>query len=157
MSREAEAASRDVSADLPPMRLPTHGLARYVRVRLEVAGGELRWEVPRAFLGVIPVGKRRVRVPVAEIDSVRVHSPVRWLRLAVGAACVAVPLVLGLWWLAVPLGLLGVWVALVAFGPHLSVVTRAGEKHRVAICFGHRIDAELFVDAVTDMAGPDKG
>jgi hypothetical protein len=129
-------------------------LTRYLRVRLEVTDGVLLWEVPRALLGVVPIDVRRIAVPVGEIRSVVMSRAVRPLSLLVAAACIAVPLILALWWLAAPMVLLGLWLGLVSFGPNLEVETRSGAKHRAGVCFGHQLDAELYVDAVNDLAAP---
>lgn len=141
------------TASLPPMTLPQHGLTRYLRVRLAVADGSLQWALPRALLGIVPLGVRQVRVPLGDVRSARLGMVVRPLRLLAGVACIAVPLILTLWWLAVPAALLGLWVILVSFGPHLEVVTRTGARHRAGVCFGHRIDAELYLAGVNDLAG----
>jgi len=137
---------------VPRITVPLHGLTRYLRVRFEVTDGVLRWEVPRTLLGTVPIGVRHIEVPVGEVRSARVHMAARPLRLLVGAACIAVPAVLGLWWLAVPMVVVGAWVVLVSFGPQLEVVTRAGVRHRAVVCFGHRIHAEMYAAAVNDLA-----
>lgn len=136
----------------PPITMPMHGLTRYLKARVEVTEGVLRWEVPRTLLGVVPLGVRRVAVAVAEVGSVRVSRTVRPLRLVAGVAIVVAPFLLGWWWAAVPMVLVGLWVTLVSLGPQLEVVTVAGARHRAAICFGHQIDAEVYIEAVNDLA-----
>ena len=143
---------------LPQITLPMHGSTRYLRVRLEVRDGMLRWEVPRVLLGLVPVGRRGVVIPVEEVVSVVVRRMIRPLLLAIGAAAIAGPLVVGSWWggwwwAAMPMVILGLWVILVSFGPQLVAVTRSGARHRAAVCFGHQIDAELYAAAVHDLAG----
>ena len=81
---------------LPQITLPMHGSTRYLRVRLEVRDGMLRWEVPRVFLGLVPVGRRCVVIPVEEVGSVVVRRMIRPLLLAIGAAAIAGPLVVGI-------------------------------------------------------------
>lgn len=134
------------------MTVPTHGLTRYLRVRLEVASGVLRWDVPRTLLGVVPVGVRHIAVPVADVQSLEVRRVVRPFNLVVGALCIVAPLVLGLWWVAVPMFILGVWVILVSLGPRLDAVTRSGAVEHANVCFSHQLDAELYMTAVTDLA-----
>jgi hypothetical protein len=143
---------------LPQITLPMHGSARYMRVRLEVRDGMLRWEVPRALLGLVPIGIRHVVIPVREVGSVLVRRMVRPLRPAFGAAGIAGPLVVaclwgGWWWAVMPMAIIGFWVILVALDPHIEAVTRTGARHRAAVCFGHQIDAELYAAAVNDLAG----
>jgi hypothetical protein len=77
---------------------------------------------------------------------------VRPFRLLAGVAIVVAPFVLAWWWAAVPMVLVGLWVALVSLGPQLEVVTVAGARHRAAVCFGHQMDAEIYVEAVNDLA-----
>jgi hypothetical protein len=45
----------------------------------------------------------------------------------------------------------GIWVTLVSLGPHLEVGTLSGKRHRVGVCFGHQIDAELYAAAVNGL------
>ena len=138
---------------LPPMLVPQHNLARYLRVRLEVLDGILRWLAPRTILGIVPIGTKRFELPVAEVAAMRISRVVRPLHLVLGLACVVVPFVLGWRWFAViPMVILGLWLILIGFGPRLEVLTRAGRRHRVAVCFGHALDAELFIAGVDDIA-----
>jgi hypothetical protein len=143
---------------LPQITLPMHGSTRYLRVRLEVGDGMVLWEVPRALLGLVPVGVRRVVIPVGEVESVLVRRVVRPLRLAVGAAAIAGSLTIaclwgGWWWAAMAMVIIGLWVVLTSLGPQLEVVTRTGARQRAAVCFGHQFDAELYATAVNDLAG----
>lgn len=139
-------------ATLPPVRLPQHGTTRYLRVEFEVEDGVVRWVTPRTILGIVPIGTRRIEVPIEGVGALRLRRVVHPVRLVVGAACILVPPALALWWAAVPLAVFGLWVILVSVGPHLEMVTSAGTKHRAAVCFGHQIDAELYVDAVGGFA-----
>jgi hypothetical protein len=143
-----EAASQQV----PPITVPAHGLTRYLRVRLEVADDMVRWDVPQTLAGVIPIGVRRVVVPVADVQSIAVHRAVRPFNLLAGALCILVPIVLGLWWVVPPMVILGVWVILVSLGPRLAVTTRLGSVEHANVCFSHQLDAELYMTAVTDLA-----
>ncbi len=144
--------------DLPPLLLPQHGLTRYLRVRLGVEDGELRWERPRTLLGIVPLGTRRLAVPLGELSSLRLRrSTPRPVRLTIGVLLIGLPFALVPWWLALPLLLIGVWVTLVALGPGLEIVTSAGRRRNAAVCFGHEFDADLFVEAVHDLiAGEDE-
>ena len=142
---------------VPQTTLPASMLAPYLRVRLEVAGGVLRWEVPRALLGVLPAGTHRVALPVADVASAGVRAGPRPLRLLAGLALLGVPPALGIawggaWWGAIPLAAAGAWVALVSLSPRLEVVTRSGARFRAAVCVRQRFDAALYAAAVNDLA-----
>ena len=141
------------SLRLPEMILPQHNLTRYVRVGLSVTDGIMVWRLRRLVLGVMPIGSRQIRVPVAQVTSMRLQDwtmrPWRWpftIGLIVAAALFTP------WWVMTPLILIGAWASFVSIGPSLRVTTIDGAVHRAAVCFGHRLDAELFVEAVTDIA-----
>lgn len=145
--------------EAPPILVPVHSLTRYLRARLEVTGGVLRWEVPRTVLGVLPAGERHVSVPIGDVGSIEVRRVVRPLNLLIGAVLAAVPWLLGWWWAAGPLGVFGLWVILVSLGPRLEVLTVGGEEHHADVCFGHEdvcfgheLDAEIYMAAVDDLA-----
>jgi hypothetical protein len=72
--------------------------------------------------------------------------------LLVGLGFVVLPWFLVPWWAALPLLILGLWVTLVALGPQLALRTHSGAQHRAAVCFGHQLDAELYIAAVEDLA-----
>lgn len=141
------------SLSLPEMILPQHNLTRYVRAGLSVTDGTMLWRLRHLVLGVLPFGSREVRIPVARVASMRLQDwtmrPWRWpftVGLIVAAA------LLTPWWVMTPLVLIGAWTSFVSIGPSIQVITIDGATHRAAVCFGHRIDAELFIEAVTDMA-----
>ncbi|MBN2114395.1 MAG: hypothetical protein JW785_09740 [Acidimicrobiia bacterium] len=133
------------------MTLPVHGLVRYLRADLGAGDGRLRWKVPRAILGIIPAGARRVEVPVAEVESTRLGRAVRPVSFLAGLAGIALPFFFLPWWAALPILLVGLWVVLVSLGPRLEVRTRAGKRHRVNVCFSHQLDADLYVAAVAGL------
>ncbi len=140
--------------NLPPMILPQHGLTRYLRIRLEVDNGVLRWECPRTILGIVPLMRRQWSVPIGSLRSLQLRQPVlRPVRLAAGLTLIVLPWFLVPWWAAGPLLVLGLWVTLVSLGPALEIAT-AGKRHRAGVCFGHQFDADLFVEAVTQMQEP---
>lgn len=141
------------SGQAPPITLPVHGLVRYAHARVEATEAAVRWELPRLLLGVIPFGVRRVVVPVGDVRSVTVGRAVRPFRLLVGVALMVAPWFFLAWWAALLMLISGLWVALVSLGPQLLLVTRSGTRHRAAVCFGHQIDAELYIAAVYDLAG----
>lgn len=141
-------------ADLPRLTLPQHGLTRYVHTRVEMVDRVLGIDAPRTLLGIVPMGTRRVEVPLADLVSLEVRGfgrRIRVVRLLVGLSLVIGGPVLTPWWIAGPLVLLGLWIALVSLGPKLEVVTRAGVTHRVPVCSSHQLDADLFIRAVEDL------
>lgn len=140
---------------VPRTTLPVHGTTRYIRTHVAVDDGVLKWEVPRTLLGMIPVGSRLIAVPLSNVETVGLRRVVLHpARLVIGAALVVTPWFFLPWWFSVPLLLLGLWTILVALGPHLEVVTKVGKVYRSPICFGHSLDAELYMAAVEDMIKP---
>ncbi len=137
---------------VPLTTLPVHGSTRYIRTRIEVDDGLVRWEVPRTILGMIPAGSRFIEVPVAEVASVQMRRVVPHpIRILMGVGLAVAPWSLLPWWLSVPPLILGLWTILIALGPHLELVTVGGEVHRAPVCFRHSLDAELYIAALEDM------
>jgi len=140
---------------VPRTTLPVHGTTRYIRTHLQVDDGLLRWEVPRTLLGMVPAGSRLIEVSLTDVADLRMRRVVPHpIRLIVGAACVIVPWFFVPWWLSVPLLMLGLWTILIAVGTHLELETKSGRLYRSPICFGHSLDAELYMAAVEDMIRP---
>ena len=118
---------------LPEMLIPQHNLTRYIRVGLSAEDGVMIWRRPRRILGVIPFGSREIRIPVDEIDSMRIQNrTIRWWRLPIPIAIIVTAATLTPWQLMVPLILFGAWTAFVSFGPFLEAETRDGAAQRVA-------------------------
>lgn len=141
---------------LPEMILPQHNLTRYIRVGLSAENGAMVWRVPRRIFGVIPIGTRVVRIPVDEVSEMRIQDlTVRPWRLPIPIALAVGAALFTPWWAMVPLMLAALWMAFVSFGPFMEATTRDGRRHRVAVCFGHRLDAELYIEAVTGRPVPD--
>ncbi len=136
----------------PPIRVPTHNLTRYLRTTIEVSDNTVRWTVPRTILGLMRIGLRLVAVPVDDVVSIRVGRAVSPLRLVIGLGGAILPWFFLPWWAALPLLLLGLWVTLVALGPQLILATQRNETHRAPVCFGHQLDAELYISVVEDLA-----
>ena len=136
---------------VPPILVPMHGLTRYLRASLGVTDGVMTWDVPRTLLGIVAIGMRRIRVPVEEIADVTLGRAVRPLRFVAGAAVAAGPWFALPWWAALPITLPGVWVVLASTGPRLEVAMKDGDRHRVDVCFGHQMDADLYLAALDDL------
>lgn len=142
----------DPLLEVPPMIVPAHNLARWIHSKLEVRNGTMRWEVPRTIVGLLPVGKRLIEVPAADISQIRVGRVARPLGLATGIAGIVLPLWLGWGWWAILTIPLGLWIILVALGPRMVATTHAGHTYHADVCFGHAIDADLYIAAVEDIA-----
>ena len=146
------ATQQEPNLSVPPIVVPTHGLARWVRNELGVTDGVMRWRLTQTLVGVVPLRTRQVAVPAADVAEIGVGRAVRPLGLAVGLATIVLPLVLGWGWWALLTFPLGVWICLVALGPQMGAVTSRGHHYRVDVCFAHQIDADLYMDAVRDIA-----
>ncbi len=142
--------SSRAGVQVPPLTLPVHSLTRYLRSRFAVVDGELRWDVPRTLLGIVPVGVDHITVPIVDVREVRVHTAVRPVRLLIGGTLIVLPLVVAPWWVAAPVAIVGGWVGLASIRLHLEAET-IGASHHAGVCFGHRFDAELYADAVNDL------
>ena len=154
MGTEHEGSGQRIQA--PPITIPTHGLTRYLRVRVAVIDHNLRWELPTTLLGVLPVGTRQLSIPVGEVQSIDMGRTARPIPLMFGVAMMAAPWMILPWWIALPVALAGLWVTMVAMGPQLLVVTRSGDRHRAAVCFGHQFDADLYMDVVRELSNAAK-
>lgn len=139
---------------LPPTVLPLNTITPYLRARLEVADDCLRWESPRTVLGIIPIGSRRVEIPLGAIKSVGARYGVYPVRLLLGAGLLAVPFLVTTWWAAA--GTLAAAGALLLLAPaaRLDVVTADGRAHRLGICIRHRLDVDLIAAALDDLITP---
>ena len=141
--------------DLPPITVPVHGTTRYLRATIAATDGVMTWRAPTTVLGVVPIGEHTIEVPVGDIESIRtveVGRAPNGLNLVLGILLLATPWFVLRWWVALPIAVGGLWASLVALGPKLEAVTTGGERHRIGVCFQHQLDADLFVEAVTDLA-----
>jgi hypothetical protein len=138
---------------VPPILVPVSNLTRYVRVRLWVADGMVQWEVPWRLLGIIPIGMRQVRIPFAEVTAARIARRVQPLLLLIGLVLIVVPWFFLPWWASLLLLFLGFWVAMVSMGPRLIVATRLGRTRSAPVCFGHQLDADLYLEVVKELTG----
>lgn len=144
---------------VPPLVLPVHPAGRHLRTRLGVDEWVLRWDVPRAFLGIVPMGTKHVEVPLTELASLAlVRLAVRPLRLVVGILIAFGAFALGVpWWGTIGLLLLGAWVSFRSLVSGLELRTTSGRVHHAGVCFGHLFDAEVYAVAVDDLLRRDVG
>ena len=71
------------------MRVPVHWATRYLHVVITTDDDAITVEDLRTFAGAVPVGRRHVRVPYAELGDARIENVARWTCLLVSAAAVA--------------------------------------------------------------------
>lgn len=138
---------------VPPLVLPVHPAGRHLHTRLAVDDWVLRWDVPRALLGIVPLGTKHVEVPLGELASLAiVRFAVRPLRLVVGVLIAFGAFALGLpWWGTVGLLVLGGWVVARSLVSGLELRTTSGRVHHAGVCFGHLFDAEVYAVAIDDL------
>ena len=132
-----------VARSLPRITVAQSRMTPYLRAWIEVSDGMLRWQVTRALFGVLPIGMGDVEVPIASVRVVRVLRVGRPLWRLIVALAAGVLLVVVFRWISVPIVLIGVWLTMVSFRPHLEVETVAGARHRAAFCLDAQLDAEL--------------
>lgn len=144
---------------VPPLVLPVHPAARHLRTRLAVDEWVLRWDVPRALLGIVPLGTKHVEVPLTELASLAlVRLSVRPLRLVAGVLIAFGAFALDVaWWGTIGLLVLGAWVSFRSLVSGLELRTTTGRVHHAGICFGHLFDAEVYAVAVDDLLRRDVG
>jgi hypothetical protein len=158
LTRMAEPAAAAIPAagtaalSLPRITVPQSRMTPYLRAWVEVSDGVLRWQVPRALLGVVPIGTRHIEIPLEAVRSVRVLRAPAMLGRFLAALVVAVVLLIAFGWIAVPFVLVGVWLVLVSNRPHLEVETFDGRRQRAAFCLDAQIDAELYAISVNELA-----
>ncbi len=142
----------DANLSVSPMVIPAHNLARWVRTEMAIANGVMEWQVPRTILGVLPFRRDRIAASTADVEGIAVTRAVRRpVSLTIGLATIVAPFILGWgWWglLTVPFGL---WISLVSLGPRMVATTFDGSRLPADVCFGHQIDADLYIAAVHDI------
>ncbi|NQV08025.1 hypothetical protein HQ535_15925, partial [bacterium] len=123
-----ESGDIDIAADsLPEMTVPMHNLTRYLRARVAVFGGVMTWQIPRTLLGIIPIGQRKVEVPVGEIRSLKMNGrTMHPISSLVGMVAVATPWFFLPWQGALLILIIGLWVLVVSLGPGIEASTRRG-------------------------------
>ena len=72
--------------------------------------------------------------------------------LVVGVLCIVVPLVLGVWWVAVPGLIFGLWVVLVSLGPRSMWSPAPGRRIMQTCASATSSMLSLYMAAVSDLA-----
>lgn len=148
MSEVQAGGSGHADTQVPLTVLPVHLPARYMRSRLEVINGELPWETPRRFLGVIPLDWKQARVPLSEVATIGVQTRLRPTRFLMGLALIALPWAVAMGILEFVMVVCGIWILIVSLDQFVKVVTRSGQTERASVCYGHKLDADLNGEAV---------
>jgi hypothetical protein len=144
---EVPGPSRGPGDLAPTVTVLTNSLTPWLRSRFTLREDGLHADVPRALLGLVPAGRRRVRLPLERIDDIRVSMalyPDRALvcsLLLVGAVVVTGPGRIAL----LALGLVLLPLSYVAV---LRVDLRdVARRERFPICVFARFDARLVAAA----------
>ena len=132
------------------MVLPVFRPTPYLRVRISINDRALRIEHRPAFLGFVPLRRRRIEIPLGQFASGRVKTFVRLDCVAAVVAIAAVMLLVELPVAAiVPLAILGIFELLLSIPNRALRVERAdGRSWTIPICRDYAFDASLaFLDA----------
>lgn len=132
-------------SNVTSMVLPVHRLTPYLRVRIFTGERSIRIEDRPSLLGFIPLRKRRLEIPFAELDSHRFKTVVRFDSLV--AAIVAVAMIFVLHpatWAIVTLAVGAVLMVPFA-APNKAVVVRRADSRTwtIRFCRDYEFDANL--------------
>lgn len=132
----------------PTVTVLTNSLTPWLRSRFTLRSDGLHADVPRTVLGILPIGRRRLLLPLERISGADVAMALRPERaiaclvlLAVAAFAVTGPVRLAL----LALGLVLVPLSYVAV---LQVGVRGARRQRFPICVFARIDVRLVAAAI---------
>ena len=115
--------------------LLTNSLTPWFRTRVDIADGVLRLDAPKAALGIVPTGRARASMPVADVAEAHVGwrtHPERFavaVMLLVGTALLDPPR-----WLAVAVVALAVWLIVLSRIAVLVIDARDGRSWALPIC-----------------------
>ncbi len=116
--------------------LLTNVLTPWLRTRIDVTGGVVTLDAPRAILGILPIGRDRTTIPIGRVETVRIGWRAVPARLALSAALVAAAIVADPpRWLAVALLALGAALLFLGAITVLRVTDRQGPVLDLPICF----------------------
>jgi hypothetical protein len=129
------------------MLLPVTRLTPYLRVRITTDDVAMRVEDRRSALLFVPLWRRRVELPLAELRSGRVGSTVRLDCLAAGVAAAALIVLLDLPIAAgVALGVVGLLMLGMAFTRTLRIEGGDGRSWSFPFCRDYAFDAMLAIE-----------
>jgi len=126
------------------MALPVHWATPYLRVRVTTDDSMLVVEDRRALAGLIPMGRRSLDVPYADLEAARIKNVARWGCLVVAVLAVAVIFLTHLPVLVdVVLAAVGILFLLMTFIRGIHVERTDGRTWTFPICRTHEFDASL--------------
>jgi hypothetical protein len=142
----------------PTVTVLTNSLTPWLRSRFTLREDGLHADVPRTVLGLVPCGRRRVRMPLDRIAAARVAMGLRPGRAVVCLVLLAVALVV----VTGPLRLVpltvGLWLIPLSYVAMLEVAVRDARRERFPICVFARLDVRLVVAATRlEIAARDLG
>jgi hypothetical protein len=131
----------------PTVTVLTNSLTPWLRSRFTVRDDGLHADVPRTVLGLVPCGRRQVRMPLERSTDVEVTMALRPERVVASLLLVVVALlaVAGPWRLV--LLAVGLWLVPLSYIAVLQVDVRAARRERFPICVFARFDVRLVAAA----------
>lgn len=124
--------------------LPSNIFTPWLRLRSRVDDTAVQIEDRHTMLGLLPLGVRRVRVPLGELRSMRVVTVVRAERLAAILGLLALVIVARLPVWADVLGLfLAAWLAPLTLIKELRIEDRSARRWSIPVCWFYTFDASL--------------
>jgi hypothetical protein len=131
----------------PTVTVLTNSLTPWLRSRFTLREDGLHADVPRTVLGLVPCGRRRVRMPLDRIAEARVAMGFRPERAVVCLVLLAVALVVGTSPLRLVTLTVGLWLIPLSYVAMLEVVVRDARSERFPICVFARLDVRLVAAA----------
>jgi hypothetical protein len=128
------------------MRVPVHWATPYLHVVITNDVDGLALADRRTFAGLIPVARRRVRVPYGQLAGARIKNVARWtcfgvaVGVAAGVLLTSMPLLVD-----VALGAVVILFVLMTFIRGIEVTRDDGRSWTFPICRTHEFDASLAV------------
>jgi hypothetical protein len=128
------------------MRVPVHWATRYLHVVIATDDEAITVEDRRTFAGALPIGRRRVRVPYAELREARIKNVARSTCLLVSIAAVATIVLTSFPFLIdLALGAIAALFLLMTFIRGIELTRDDGHSWTFPICRTHEFDASLAV------------
>lgn len=131
----------------PTVTVLTNSLTPWLRSRFTLRSDGLHADVPRAVLGILPVGRRRVRVPLERISGVEVAMALRLERALACLALLTVALVGATGPIRLVLLALTLWLVPLSYVAVLQVDVRGARRQRFPVCVFARLDVRLVAAA----------
>lgn len=125
----------------------------YQTVDFSLTADDLSIEWPRSFLGVVPIGRARLEIPLSELLSMRLIHTVAPTRLIVVVLLASLLVVFDHpRWLSAIIMILGIWFLLLAVIGATEVI-HTGGRSVVPVCLLQSRTARDFIDEVDQATG----